>query len=174
MQVEHAYLWDRHVTIKAFWRLLLQGTASGEARPLTTLLTDLTLAAVAVPLAWAATWARGDADRRDRLIGATVCAMPLLMPFYFDYDLLLLAVPLTLYAADRHRRRSLTGWWVALYAWMFVNAPVASQFHVGGAAVLLAGVTAMSIWRVNGADGVHVVVVVASPVVLPRPAAVAA
>ena len=30
---------------------------------------------------------------RDRLIAATIVATPLLMPFYFDYDLLLLSVP---------------------------------------------------------------------------------
>ena len=151
MQVEHPYLWDRHVTVKAFWRLLLQGTAAGAATTLTTILTDATLVAVAAPLAWAAWRARGRADRRDRLIAATVCAMPLLMPFYFDYDLLLLAVPLTLYAADAARQRSLTVAWAVLYGWMFVNAPVASGLHVGGAAVVLAVVTAMSIRRVNRA-----------------------
>jgi hypothetical protein len=39
----------------------------------------------------------------DRLIAATIAATPLLMPFYFDYDLLLLAIPAVLYAADRAR-----------------------------------------------------------------------
>ncbi len=149
MQVEHAYLWDRHVTLKAFWRLLLQGTAAGEMTPLATALTGVSLAAVAVPLAWAAVRARGRADRRDRLITATVCAMPLLMPFYFDYDLLLLAVPAALYAADARRDPRLTAAWVGLYGWLFVNAAIASRLHVGGAALLLAGVTGLSIRRVN-------------------------
>ena len=41
---------------------------------------------------------------RDRLIAGTVAATPVLMPFYFDYDLLLLAVPAALFAADRMRQ----------------------------------------------------------------------
>jgi hypothetical protein len=170
MQVEHAYLWDRHVTIKAFWRLLLQGTAAGAPRTLTTVLTDLTVAVIAAPLAWAALRARGDRDRRDRLIGATVAAMPLLMPFYFDYDLLLLAVPATLYAADRHRQRWLTAGWVVLYAWMFINAPVASRAHFGGAAVLLAGVTLVSIHRAGRTETASATL----GLPMPRPRAVAA
>ena len=35
-----------------------------------------------------------------RMIAATFLAMPLLMPFYFDYDLLLMAIPGVLLAAD--------------------------------------------------------------------------
>ena len=31
MQVEHAYLWERHVTLKSLWRLLFQGYTIGEA-----------------------------------------------------------------------------------------------------------------------------------------------
>ena len=149
MQVERPYLWDRHVTLKAFWRLLLQGKSTGDARPLTTALTGATVAAVAVGLGWAALRARRDAARRDRLIAATVCATPLLMPFYFDYDLLLLAVPLTLYAVDPARDRRLTGLWVALYAALFVAAPVAGATHVNLATVLLAAATTMSIGRVT-------------------------
>src|SRR6185436_2392809 len=38
MQVEHRYMWDRHVTLKAFWRLMMQGYAIG---PMTTLATAL-------------------------------------------------------------------------------------------------------------------------------------
>ena len=170
MQVEQPYMWDRHVTLKAFWRLLLQGTAAGAAKPLTTVLTDVSVAALAAALAWTAVRARGTPGRRDRLIAATVCAMPLLMPFYFDYDLLLLAVPLTLYAADRQRDRWLSVGWVLLYAELFVNAAVASRTHVGGAAVLLAGVTVASFRRVNQADAA------ADPIPLstPNPLAAAA
>ena len=109
MQVEHAYLWDRHVTLKSFWRLLLQGREAGENTLLVTALTWASLLAVGGSLAWAIF--RGSQPKlyddrsviRDRLIGATITAMPLLMPFYFDYDLLLLAVPATLYAAERIR-----------------------------------------------------------------------
>ncbi len=171
IQVEHPYLWDRHVTIKAFWRLLLQGTAAGEPWRVTTGLTVVTWVAVAGPLGRAAWRARGHVDRRDRLIAATVCGMPLLMPFYFDYDLLLLAVPLTLYAADPARDRRLTAAWVVLYAELFVNAPVAGRFHVGLAAAVLVGVTALSLRRVN-----RPVVIAAGPIPMARlqPLAVAA
>jgi hypothetical protein len=220
MQVDHPYLWDRHVTIKSFWRLLLQGTGAGEATMLTTTLTAASWIAIAGGLAWVTIRSvidgrrlnREDAKmrretrrsdlklragedriaqrnscslssshlrafavqtpppRRDRLITATICATPLLMPFYFDYDLLLLAVPITLYAMDRDRDRLLTTAWVATYCWMFINAPVASQLHVCGAVVQLAFVAAMSIRRVNRSE------VPAASIPLPqsRPVAVAA
>ncbi len=38
------------------------------------------------------------------LIAATVASTPLLMPFYFDYDQLLLAIPAVLFAAEWIRR----------------------------------------------------------------------
>ena len=152
MQLDHAYMWDRHVTLKAFWRLLLQGTAAGEAKPLTALVTTATVTAVAVGMLWAAMSARRDPARRDRLIAATVVATPLLMPFYFDYDLLLLAVPLTLYAIDPARDRRLTIAWVVLFLVLFVNAPVASRLHVVPATVAVALVAGMSIRRAVRTD----------------------
>ncbi len=108
MQVEHTYLWERHVTLKAFWRLLLQGREAGEA---TTAVTIISLASAgAVVFGLAAAFARSRhidardavamARRRDRFIAATIAAMPLLMPFYFDYDLLLLSIPVVLLARD--------------------------------------------------------------------------
>jgi len=30
MQIDHSYLWERHVTLKAFWRLLFQGREAGD------------------------------------------------------------------------------------------------------------------------------------------------
>ena len=49
------------------------------------------------------------------------------MPFYFDYDLLLLAVPAVLYAADTDRDPRLTAAWVTLAAELYVNAPLAGR-----------------------------------------------
>ena len=108
MQVEHVYMWERHVTLKAFWRLLIQGTAAGDAGVLVTLLTGICAAALGVALLAAAFRCRlakkcrdvNPSVTRDRLIAATIAAMPLLMPFYFDYDLLLLAIPAVLVAAN--------------------------------------------------------------------------
>jgi hypothetical protein len=171
MQIENAYLWERHVTLKAFWRLLMQGREAGG--PLLAV-TALTWTCVALAGAWlflAAVRSRRDcatgqagaptADRRaartDALIAATIATGPLLMPFHFDYDLLLLAVPAVLTA--RHVRlqlhrdaqaaalttidRWLLGVWSLLYLWMFVNAGTGMHSHVNVTVVLLGCVAAL-------------------------------
>ena len=30
MQIERTYLWERHVTLKSFWRMLIHGREAGE------------------------------------------------------------------------------------------------------------------------------------------------
>jgi hypothetical protein len=154
MQVERVYLWDRHVTLKAFWRLLVQGFDVGEATRLTQVLYLITAAAAAACLVAMIfkLRRREDAVSRGRLIGATVVAMPLLMPFYFDYDLLLLAVPATLLACEaaatgEKTDRKLVAAWAALYAWLMVNAAVAEATRVNGTVVLLAVVAGMMVRR---------------------------
>jgi hypothetical protein len=161
MQVEHVYLWERHVTLKAFWRLLLQGHAPGEVAISVTLLASLCAAALLVALLAAAFRchfakkdAKGDATlRRDRLIAATIATMPLVMPFYFDYDLLLLAIPATLVAAGGNAfitgraRTVLVTAWSALFVWMIVNPDVAQLTRVNGAVPLLAMVAILLITR---------------------------
>jgi len=161
MQIEHAYLWERHVTLKSFWRLLLQGREAGEPMLITTALTWISLAAVAGGLLLAMLRMRGAAFielravYRDRLIGATITAMPLLMPFYFDYDLLLLAVPITLYAADRiahpelvqRQDRWFTAGWAMLFMWLYFNPAIALHTHVSGTVILLSSISVMSIRR---------------------------
>ena len=177
MQVENAYLWERHATLKAFWRLLLQGREAGEPKIITTVLTWLSLAAVGGGLVWTIIhgWKNRlgiDAViRRDRLIAATITAMPLLMPFYFDYDLLLLAVPVTLYAAERiyapdrinRNDRWFTASWVVLFLWLFVNPAFALHTHVSGTVLLLGAVTALSIRRVNRVDAEALPILVLRP-----------
>jgi hypothetical protein len=167
MQVEHAYLWERHVTLKAFWRLLLQGREAGEATLLVNLLTWGSQLAIAGSLAWAAFSGRGESFsrtiRRDRLIAATIISMPLLMPFYFDYDLLLLAVPATLYAVERIASPELcetsdawlTTRWVALFLWLFVNPAFALHTHLSGSVILLTALSIGSIRRVNRGQEIH-------------------
>jgi hypothetical protein len=177
IQVENAYLWERHVTLKSFWRLLLQGREAGESTLLTTAITWMSLAAIGGSLAYA--FIRGwnnrlgtdPTIRRDRLISATIIAMPLLMPFYFDYDLLLLAIPATLYAAERitypdrinPNDRYLTASWVTLFAWLYVNAPLALHSHVGGTVLLLTTVSVLSTRRINQLDGEAGEVIVLHP-----------
>jgi alpha-1,2-mannosyltransferase len=166
VQEQCVYMWERHATLKAFWRLLLQGRAVGPPSTWVTLLTALCTAALAVGLlrltpAWR--WAdpfdpadRSTPEHRDRLIAATVLATPLLMPFYFDYDLLLLAVPAVLLAgltlrtgrmADGGRvDRALAVLFPVAYVWMLLNADVAERTHVNGAVVLLAALAAATVW----------------------------
>ena len=140
MQVEQPYLWERHVTLKAFWRLLVQGYAPGEADLLVTLLTVACAAPLGIALLVAAVRVRSlqDPARRDTLIAATVACMPLVMPFYFDYDLLLLAVPAVLIAAGRQPAgRFLLITWSALYLWLIINPDVAERTRVNLAVPLL-------------------------------------
>ena len=158
MQVEHAYLWERHVTLKAFWRLLLQGREAGEATLLTTTLTWASLTAVVGSFGYAIVQRYRSRDlNRDRLIATTITVMPLLMPFYFDYDLLLLAIPVTLYAVERIKQpdgilakdRWFTASWVMLFAWLFVNPAFALHTHVSGTVILLCTTAALSIRRLG-------------------------
>jgi hypothetical protein len=156
LQVEHVYPWDRHVTLTAFWRLLVQGDAAGAASMPVTVLVAATTSALLVGLLVAIVrqarvrgadtpWApETQAIRRDRLIAATIAATPLLMPFYFDYDLLLLAIPATLLARERllsdaidRRGRLATALFVALVGWTAINPILAGVSGVNGSVVLL-------------------------------------
>ena len=158
VQEQCVYMWERHATFKAFWRLLLQGRAVGPPSDLTNLLTALFTAGVAVGLLRLTRAARlldvfdrtdrATPEHRDRLIAATFLATPLLMPFYFDYDLLMLAVPAVLLAGLhlRHGRttdspaadRCIKTAGPALYAWLLLNAEVGERAHVNLAVPLLA------------------------------------
>lgn len=168
------YMWDRHVTYKAFWRLLFQGFAVGEPRLIVTVLATLCSASVGVGLLWAALRVRRSCDtggpsrmdsdsdiesaaRRDRLIAATIASTPLLMPFYFDYDQLLLVIPAVLLATDLLRRdrslklpftdRWLMRIWPVQYVWMMFNPDIATLTHVNLGVLLLTAVTGLLIAR---------------------------
>jgi hypothetical protein len=174
MQVEHVYLWERHATLKAFWRLLLQGKAAGETSFLVNALMAASAGALAVALLVAALRCRNTfvTARRDRLIAATVATMPLVMPFYFDYDLLLLAIPAVLFAAEASRgsaalrdstelaevcgvaqrsrgipERLIVPAFCVLYAWLVVNPDVAERTRVNGAVPLLAVLAGLLVAR---------------------------
>jgi hypothetical protein len=154
MQVEIPYLWERHATIKGFFRLLLQGNAAGEASIAVTTLTYLFAAFIAAGLIAIVIRRTG---RRDYLIAATIAATPLLMPFYFDYDLLLLSIPATLFASEFlseeragqvQRLSDRLAWtWVALYAMLLVNPAVGSLTRINFAVPLLFATASMLIWR---------------------------
>jgi alpha-1,2-mannosyltransferase len=166
MQETGRFVWNRHATFRAFGHLLLHGRAGAEGWAVSAL-TFAGQSAVGAALAAAFWRARssfagagdGAAVTRDRLIAATVAAMALLMPYYVDYDLLLLAVPATLLgrewlnhrtdqvsAADRWLLRA----WIALYLWLFINPGTAQDTRVNLTVPLLtavAGVTIARAWR---------------------------
>ncbi|HEX4054312.1 MAG TPA: glycosyltransferase family 87 protein [Tepidisphaeraceae bacterium] len=106
IEEENVYHWDRHVTLKAFWREAIQGREAGPPATSTRILwgvSEVALLSGLATLLVAARRNKNPASRRDRLISAVIVAMPLLMPFYFDYDLLLLSVGIVVYAADYQR-----------------------------------------------------------------------
>jgi hypothetical protein len=194
MQVENSYLWERHVTFRAFWRLLLQGRGPGEVSPWGSILSGACAFAGAAGLL-IARFRRGGNDnpwtgespsrRRDRLIAATIAATPLLMPFYFDYDLLLLAVPAVLLAAElssdsvvaelERRDRWLVGTWCVMALWTMVNPGLGNLTHVNGTVILLSILTSLLIRRAAQRDTLEAVAETVNVVVVaPRRAAVAA
>ncbi len=134
------YVWERHVTFLGFWRVLIQGTGIGQTRLIVRMLAALCMGTIAIAMfrsAWRNT--RGANDRngfkRDRLIAATIAATPLLMPFYFDYDQVLLAVPAVLLAMEWISRpantllsrseRWIIGLWSIHYVWLMLNPEIA-------------------------------------------------
>jgi hypothetical protein len=167
MQAQGVFPWHRHATSLAFWRLLLQGASRSPTSPLVIALGAVTSLAMIVPLLLGIArhrrpgllLPRGDLDaiavRRDRVIAATVAAMPLVMPYYMDYDLLLLAVPAVLFArelfhataevsiADRWTRRA----WVLAFLWMYPSAGFAATYGVNLNVPLLTIVAAMLVIR---------------------------
>ena len=112
IQEQNTYLWGRHVTFKAFWRYTFQGNAIGTTTTATRVLWGLSEIAMLAGLGRVVMKSMGrgrSLSQRDRLIAATIATMPLLMPFYFDYDLLLLSVGIVVYAVDRQNESGESG-----------------------------------------------------------------
>jgi len=160
MQESNSYLWERHVTLKAMWRLMLQGHATGETLLVVKVLWIASVAVVGGGLAWAVWQHRTGGTPVVRVIAATIVAMPLLMPFYFDYDLLLLSVAAVLFAGEMvSEQRELSAedrwlvWaWVALFVVMFFNASVSGIICLHLAVISLTAVALLHIrraWRVQ-------------------------
>lgn len=106
IQEQIVYRWERHITFKAFWRIAIQGWSVGPTAMSVKIMWGLSELAVLAGLAMLV-FKTPSSERsglgRDRLISAAIIAMPLLMPFYFDYDLLLLTVGVVVLAADMQR-----------------------------------------------------------------------
>jgi hypothetical protein len=77
----------------------------------------------------------------DRFIAAALVCSPLLMPFYFDYDLLLLAVPAALVAADLIREASpdkrVLRTFCGLYIVSFAAIPISGATNIQPTTIVL-------------------------------------
>jgi alpha-1,2-mannosyltransferase len=149
IQEKNTYLWGRHVTLKAFWRYAFQGNAIGTTTTTTRVFWGLSEIAMLAGLGCVVIKSMSrerTLSQRDRLIAATIATMPLLMPFYFDYDLLLLSVGIVVYAVDRQNEsgesredRWLIWSWALVFLvmmlWKFAFNPVVPLLAAG--AVLL-------------------------------------
>lgn len=158
LQNELPYNWGRQVTFQSFWRLLIQGHVRGETIGLVRLLWGISSGAVAIALiAAAARFLRGSREpaSRDRLIAAAIASMPLLMPYYMDYDLLLMAAPPVLLAAEWIRRETplsradqlLVVVWLIFGFETHANPGVAGHFRLNPAVLLLAALSALHLAR---------------------------
>ena len=155
---EQPYLWHRHATINAWLRNVLQGNAPGATHAWITALTLLATLAVAGMLF--ATWrslrpllARSDdvgTIALDRFIVACVLATPLLSPFYFDYDLLLLIVPAALIGREALTRpigRALPIVGAVAFVWTMINPPLAEATGFNATVPLLCLAFALHVRR---------------------------
>jgi hypothetical protein len=168
MQIQSTYVWERHTTFKAFWRLLFEGRQAGDIGMVVSSLTLLCSGLMGIALLGARWRTRSvgiddcwtgetRAVARDRLITATITATPLLMPFYFDYDLLLLSVPAVLFASEMlsrpvgaamtHWQKLMAGAWIGLYLWLMLNPMIAAASGINVTVVLLGTVAGLSIAR---------------------------
>jgi hypothetical protein len=158
IQSRPVYNWGRQVTLRGFWRLAIQGHAGGADWMAVKVLTGLGVLAGLAALGWVL-WSfvrRNDELRSaDRVIAASIAAMPLLMPYYMDYDLLLLAVPAVLLAAEWIAAgraplggdRGLVMAWAALFVVLYLNPGVSGPTRFNFAAALIAIVAGMTISR---------------------------
>lgn len=159
LQQEAPYHWGRQVTLQSFWRILIQGHEPAETLPTVRLLIWACSGGFLIALAWAALQnarSPGGAVERDRLLSAAIVTMPLVMPYYMDYDLVLLAVPAVLLArewvtsgTEQHSRsdRWLLAAWVIFYVATFANPALAEQTRINLTVVALACVAGLSIAR---------------------------
>lgn len=162
LQFDPAYNWGRQDTLQSFWRLLCEGHVGGPTQLAPKILTWIGIATVATLLGikvrdfLRARHNPGHDAHLRRLIAATILSMPLLMPYYMDYDLLLLAVPAVLFARDWLDRREPTAacldrWQFALWICLFFetqfNPGLAGQTRLNLGVPILAALCGISLFR---------------------------
>jgi len=147
IQILPNYTWHRHVTFLAWWRILLQGHVGALPTILTQILAYCCNLFVTIAQAITVWRNRNDPSRADLLIAATIVSMPLLMPYYMDYDLCLLSVAAVLCIGkfDRNVFRS----WATVYCASEVNAGIAGATRVIPIVPLLTVLSLVLIVRAN-------------------------
>ena len=156
IQERPQYNWGRQVTPQGFWRLLLQGHSGGGARPITTLLITISVAVALIAFTWVLWRSRANVTRRDQIIIITICGSPVLMPYFMDYDLLLMAIPAAIIAVSwvqeglpRGIGRYAPAAWSLLFISLYVNPGMSGQTRLNLAAVLTAItaiISSQSVW----------------------------
>jgi len=160
MQANGHFPWSRHVTSLAFFHRLL-----GPVEHLPTLFTRCLAGIVSVGLLIALLTAairnRHHAAMQDRIIVVTLLSTPLIVPYFVDYDLILLAIPMTLFARERlapvHIKDVVTlprmarfdaarYGWVALYLATLIGTVVAGQTRLS---LVVPVLMAMTIARIQ-------------------------
>jgi hypothetical protein len=157
VQFAQPYVWHRHSTLNGFFRFVFQGNAPGQTLLWITALSTTCALLIGVAIAYVWWRKRGEmhnALTSDRFIALVILAMPLLMPFYFDYDLLLLIVPGILIGIERLESRdtSSTSRWLTitgcvLFVWTMFNPPIAEAFGISLTVPLLCIVVALQAKR---------------------------
>jgi hypothetical protein len=156
MLANHPYLWQRHVTFRGFWQLILEHINPAMA----SLIAGKLAIICAVPLgSWLliCIWRNRKSANHDRIIAAVIATMPLIMPYYVDYDLLLLSLPAVLLASEIIRRDDMIplpkrdAWlirlWIGLYLLMLINPGLTGTLHVNLCVPLLGSIAIMMIAR---------------------------
>lgn len=158
LQNDAGYNWGRQVTFQSFWRLLIQGDGGGPSWPIVQYLAWSCSGIVTIALIVAITRFRArriSCPSPDRIIAAIVVASPLIVPYYMDYDLVLLVIPAVLFAGEwladpqsigRCERRLLWAW-AALFAATYVNPGFAREFHFNLTTPVLLVVAGLHILR---------------------------
>ena len=162
IQFDQIYLWHRHVTFEGFLRFFFQGNSVGVTREWIHLAAIGGIAAVGAILTFAWRHMRsvelsepGDEEiALDRFIALVILATPLAMPFFFDYDLLLLAVPCVLIAREMmlFSDRSPAAMAFKLLAplafvWLAFNPPLAESYGLNLTVPMLLGLFGLQTYR---------------------------
>jgi hypothetical protein len=162
MMATHPYIWQRHATFNGFWHVTLNQLSPEIASSTATYLAILCSMPVAFGLLLCI-WRNRKSTSRDRIIAAVIATAPLIMPYYLDYDLLLLAVPAVLLASEMIDRDSsqplpkgdvwLIRLWIAFFLLLLINPALTKVLQVNLSVPMLTAIAGLAIARaIRGAS----------------------